>query len=227
MKAPACSRRLLFSAIVFMLPFAAHAQLLKGFGVKVGSNSSNTSFAYTVAELQNLEVDTDRRIGVNLAAFAEWINTPAFSIVTQVEYVERGFIQKIKITDEFGELLGIAEATSQLNYVSLPILLKLRLPQSKLAPYVIFGPRFDWLVDHVDANFESEIAGDFPSSPFTDFFDTRSWGATMGAGLTPIKFGETALLVEARYNLDLKDSVALETLRAKNNAVEVWLGLAF
>lgn len=227
MKAQALSRSLLSAAVVFVLPFAAHAQLFKGFGVKVGANSSNTSLTYTVVELQGLEVDTGRRIGVNAAAFAEWINTPVFSIVTQVEYAERGFIQKITITDEFGESLGIAEAASQLNYVSLPILLKLRLPQASLAPYIVFGPRFDWLVDHVDGDYESDIVGNFPSSQFTNFFAARSWGATIGGGLTPIKFGETALLIEARYNLDFKDNIAFETLRAKNNAVEVWLGLAF
>ncbi|MEK7727217.1 MAG: outer membrane beta-barrel protein, partial [candidate division KSB1 bacterium] len=210
MKAQTLSRRSLAAAVVLMLPFAAHAQLLKGFGAKLGANSSNVSIAYTRAELQNLKVETGRKIGVNAAVFAEWLNTSVFSLVTQVEYAEQGFIQKSEITGENNPApLEKVEATSQLNYVSLPILFKLRLPQSKLAPYVVFGPRFDWLVDHVDGNFESDVIDDFPAAPFTDYFETRSWGATAGFGFSPLALGGGSILVEARYNFDFKDNVAL------------------
>jgi hypothetical protein len=229
MKAHTLTRCLLSAAVVFMLPLAAHAQLLKGFGVKVGANSSSTSFAFIAPNEKPVKLDHGRRIGLNAAVFAEWLKAPAFSLVTQVEYARRGFVQVFDPSSALSIEPGAsrAEAASRLDYVSLPLLFKARLQNSKPAPYIVVGPRIDWLVGHEDYRWKSEGKDQGAAPPVTDSFEMRTWGATAGLGLSPIALRGAALLVEARYNLDFNDSIAEEALRAKNNAVEVWLGVVF
>lgn len=227
MKAQTRSRCLLFAAFVMLLPFDAHAQLLKGFGVKLGANSANVKLAINPepSDLPSVDIETKRKIGPNAAFFAEWFSGKPLSMVAQVEYARRGFVEEQIITGENDPTpLGVLQIKTHLDYLSLPILLKLQRLSRSLSPYLILGPRFDFLLHHevlVDGTSLKNLAG------FADYYDKRALGGTVGFGLASGRLFASSFFVETRYNFDFADNIDLEALEAKNNAVDLWMGVRF
>ncbi|NUO79802.1 outer membrane beta-barrel protein [candidate division KSB1 bacterium] len=219
-----------------MLPFVVHAQLLKGAGVKIGVNSSNTRITYTRADLQDLKIGTGRRTGINIAGYAEWLTTPVFSIVTQVEYAQRGFSEEAVITlPDNPEPVATAEANSRLDYVSLPVLVKLRLPHANAGPYLILGPRMDFLVNRVAGEFDfspyvnqlGSLVKESATSGWVDFFADRYLGGTAGVGFASARLAGMLVQLEMRYNFDVADNAEIDLFEAKNRALDLWLGVQF
>ncbi|MGH9877152.1 MAG: hypothetical protein ACRD5H_05895, partial [Nitrososphaerales archaeon] len=84
MKLSGALRFVSFAAV--LLPLSVQAQLLKGYGIKAGVNSSNTALSIPQSAF---EIDTQRRTGVNAALFVELGSSSFYSLVTQVEYAQR------------------------------------------------------------------------------------------------------------------------------------------
>lgn len=233
MKAQTRSHFLLVAAFVIWLPFVAHAQFLKNVGVKFGVNSSSARLDDTS---NSFEIETGRRTGVQAALFAEWFNAPSFSLVTQVEYVQRGFSEEQFITTENSpEPVAKAKANSRLDYVSLPLLVKLRLPEVNSGPYLVVGPRVDFLVNRVAGEFDFPpyvnqfglLVKESATSGWGDFYNDHNLGGTAGVGFASGKFAGATLQLEVRYNFDFTDQAEFELLDAKNHAFDLWLGVAF
>jgi hypothetical protein len=206
-----------FAAV--LLPFSVQAQFINGYGVKVGVNSSNAALS---AVQSAFEFDTERRTGANAALFLEWGASSAISLVTQVEYAQRGFVEEQAVTGEDSpEPIQIVQANTRLDYISLPILLKL---QYSPGPYFVLGPRVDFLVNRVAGVFEFSI-GNF-ESPLSQGFDDRALGGTIGLGFSADKLLRLPLPIETRYNFDFTNSADNQTLgQAKINSFDVWLGI--
>jgi hypothetical protein len=80
------------AALLFCAP--AQAQMLSALGVKAGINSSTSEIVMSGVDELRLALETQRRVGWQAAAFAEWLRLPVVSIVTQVEYAQRGFTEE-------------------------------------------------------------------------------------------------------------------------------------
>jgi hypothetical protein len=223
MKLSGALRFVFFAAM--LLPFAVQAQLFKGYGLKVGANSSNVSFSLVQS---TFKIDTQRRTGMNAAFFVEWGSLPVISLITQVEYAQRGFAEEQVITGPNGpEPLGLMRASTRLDYISLPILLKLQFPKLAISPYLLAGPRADFLVNREAGKFEfvnddSQVS---VKSELNEFIDDRAWGGTVGLGFDAQKLLPLPLLVEARYNFDFTDNSKAPLLQGKNNSFDIWLGI--
>lgn len=221
------SRCLWSAAFAMLLPFVAHAQVLKGFGVKVGANSANAQLVINPepSDLPNVAIETKRKIGSNAAFFTEWFSGKPLSMVAQVEYARRGFIEEQIITGENDPTpLGVVQIKTHLDYLSLPLLLKLQRPSRSLSPYIVLGPRFDFLLHHeiiIDDTPLENLPG------FADYYNNKAFGGTVGLGLASGKLVASSFFVEMRYNFDFADNIDLETLEAKNNAIDLWLGVTF
>lgn len=212
------------SFAVLLLPFSLQAQLLKGYGAKTGVNSSST----TVSPAKTAFDITERRVGVNAAFFLEWGRASVISLVTQMEYAQRGFGVKQEVTGEYGpEPIDFVRANTRLDYISLPILLKLQYPSLAAGPYLLLGPRVDFLVHREPGKFK--ISGDgfqiIWESDLHKAFADQALGGTAGLGLAADKLLRLPLLVEARYNFDFTDSNKLPVSQGKNNSFDVWLGI--
>jgi hypothetical protein len=99
------------------------------------------------------------------------------------------------------------------------------MTQSGAGPYAIAGPRFDFLVNRKTEVSYNDVSLDLEVS-LANGFNDRAVGGTVGFGMTANALS-LPLLLEARYNFDFNDNVDSEFLTAKNNAVDLWLGIAF
>lgn len=92
-------------------------------------------------------INTLRRGGFNAAIYAEWLNVPLISIVTQYEYAQRGVGSDVITTGETGpEEIGRDKIFSRDDYLSIPILVKISIPVQIIKPYILIGPRLDYFL---------------------------------------------------------------------------------
>ncbi|MGH7492466.1 MAG: outer membrane beta-barrel protein [bacterium] len=210
---------------VLLTSVSAHAQLFNAVGVKGGVNFSASSIQILPDDISSSELETQRRTGWQAALFAEWLKMPVFSVVTQVEYAQRGFTDEQVRTDENGpEPLGTFKLNTQMDYVSVPVLVKLQPSNTGIKPYAIFGPRFDFLV-HRETVFQDDGRLDLEFS-MADAVNDRAVGGAVGVGVAA-KALSLPLLLEVRYNFDFNDNADSEFLTVKSNAVDLWLGITF
>lgn len=194
----------------------SNAQLLRNFGLKVAVTSADQKYDLKLAP----SLETKRRVGFNVGAFAEWFDVPLFSLLTQVEYAQRGMGQDFIVTGPSGpNPIGVKTLYSRLDYVSVPVLGKLRFPSGPVSPYIVAGPRADFFIGY------KSDEGAFNS--VYDKFKKTSFGGSAGIGIQIESMLQIAVLAEARYNFDFADSHETDLLKVRNSAFDFWLGIAF
>jgi hypothetical protein len=206
---------LLLSALILLVPTKGDAQFPKSIGAKIACTSAAQVFDYT-----DFRPDFERRTGVNAAVFLEWFDGAPFSLVTQLEYAQRGMRLKFAQIGQTGpEIIGYFYQYNRIDYLSLPIVAKLSLPYQTISPYAIAGLRLDFMLGYKsDGNSFNSVY---------DGFAKTIYGATFGAGAELKVFQGFPVVLEARYNLDLKNSYKTQYLQVKNNSIDVWLGIAY
>jgi Outer membrane protein beta-barrel domain len=190
-----------------------NAQILNSYGLKIAYTSANQRYDYT--NIGN--IGTKRRIGFNAAIFAEWFNLPFVSLVTQCEYAQRGVgIVSERTLASSPDIVETNTYYSRVDYLSIPVFAKITVPVGPINPYVLIGPRIDFLLGY--------------NSAFNDIYDHFSktmTGASCGFGVNLKTLLPVTVLVEARYNADFKDSFSNQNLTVRNNSWDIWLGVAF
>ena len=193
-----------------------NAQLLKNYGLKIAVTSADQK--YELSLVPGLE--TKRRVGLNLGAFAEWFDVPFFSLLTQLEYAQRGTGQVFVVTGPSGpNPIGTKTLFSRLDYVSVPVLAKLRLQTGLFSPYILVGPRIDFFLGYK--------SDEDAFNAVYDKFKKTTLGGSAGIGVQIASLLPVSLIAEARYNFDFADSYETDLLKVRNNAVDFWLGVAF
>ena len=198
----------------------SNAQLVKSYGVKAAFTSSSQSFSYSNPPFPGFGPDIKRRTGFGIALFAEWLNQPVISIVSQIEYTQRGIGEEIVITGPSGPTILRTEVRDKrLDYLSIPILAKASVPLGDFMPYILVGPRADFLLGYRD----EFIVG---TSIYQDFKKTM-FGGVVGAGFELTRMLPTPVFLEFRYNVDFGDSYDTNLLKVRNSAYDIWVGVAF
>ena len=202
------------------------AQVIAGYGFKAGVNSSTADIEY-LAIFEQMQFEGGRRTGFHAAFFIESFKHQAFSLLAQMEYAQRGFVEGQALTGPDGpEPLGTILTTSRLDYISVPLLIKLQSRNTSINPFITFGPRLDFLINREPGKIFSD-EGNYVPTPFADFFKDRAWGGAVSLGLATNKIVALPLLFEVRYNFDFTDNIAAEIYDAKKSALDIWLGMAF
>ena len=158
---------------------------------------------------------------MNLGIYAEILYSPILSIITQFEYSQKGFGEKLTLFIDEGVPQNAPTVTlyDRLDYLSVPILAKFSMASSAMKPTLLLGPRFDFLV--------GEKLGRPGPDPVYDKFKKPVFGATAGVGVEP-DFGlPINLSLEARYNFDIMTSYSTPDLTIRNNALDIWIGVGF
>jgi hypothetical protein len=165
------------------------------FGLKAGANVANVN-GDAIEELQ----DWQNTVGFCGGIFLEFNLGKVLTIQPEVLYTMKG-----SETAEGGKL--------DLDYIEVPVLLKVRLPIASIHPFLIAGPAFGWNLKAVVDGIEVE---DWPTSDYS---------AVFGAGL---QLGRT-LHLDVRYTMGLAklEIPDLETIDLKNGVISATLGLTF
>ncbi len=213
-------KKLIVPAVLVVLsyPNFVHAQLLKSYGIKLAYSSSSQTLNYLPRLGWWTSSKTSSQSGINIAAFAEWFSMPFFSIVTQVEYDRRGARLDYVERSNSGPI-GSASTDGRLDYISVPIMAKFTLLKGFLSPYLIAGPRADFLAGYQDF----QIRPDMP--PIYSNFRKTMLGWSMGAGLETGSLLPVDLNAEIRYDFDFLNSYNNDGTALRNNALDVWVGV--
>jgi opacity protein-like surface antigen len=194
----------------------SESQLIRGYGIKVGvaSTSQNWEWAPTVgvtaastAAHQSLEVGT----------FIEWLDIPLFSVLTEIQYIRKGSdvttnvpMTTIENPDGNGQFISYS---TEISYLSVPILAKLRMNGGLLSPYIVAGPRFDFCLTSSGAFSKSDLK-------------TMNVGGTFGVGVESASILPIQVGLEFRYSPDSQASYSTPSLTVKNRSLELLLVLS-
>jgi hypothetical protein len=209
-------KRLIISAMTILLFCAnfANAQLLKSYGVKLAYTSTSQTFDYTTLPLGRWTgMKTSAKGGFSVAAFAEWLNIPLLSVVSQIEYTQRGARMVYPVPG------GWWLTDGRMDYISIPVLAKVTAPLGAINPYVLTGPRADFLVGY-------QYVEIYPNNSIYSNFKKATLGGSAGVGVQTSSILPVTLSAELRYNFDFLNSYNGGYLKVYNNAFDVWIGVS-
>ncbi len=211
---------LVFAIVLTVLSSQSSAQSLKDVGAKLAFTSAGQSFGYpssiTILGLQGQQL---RRSGFCAALFAEWSVQQSFSVLTQVEYDQRGMGlgPELDLIDPGPSFYRPGDTYCRVDYLSVPVLAKFEIPFLSINPYLLAGPRVDFFLGH----------GAHPQDLNVDFvynhFKKVTWGGSFGIGFRLPFASPVPLAIEARENLDFMNSYQDQYLKVRNNAFDLWL----
>ncbi len=208
------NRRLLAAFAVIGLASVTSASSLSAVGAKLGIATADQELRQTTP---GITLDFQRRKGLGVGVFGEWFRGPAFSLVTEVNYLQKGSVDEQAWTDATGSTLGTLRLESRVNYLSIPVLAKARYEAGRVAPYVLVGPRMDVHLSH-----ETDALG----SVYDDL-ERTVYGVDIGAGAEYSLSSRWSVLLEGRYSHDLTDAFESETAHMKNRSFQVQGGVVY
>jgi hypothetical protein len=202
-------------ALFFALfQFDSSAQIFRSYGIKLGVSSSNLNFGI-------YEPGLTRRIpGFGAAVYAEWFNTTFFTVITQLELTQHGSIIDIYSTEDFGSRrIGLEGDYNRLHYLSAPILAKCTFTKMTVNPYLLIGPRIDYLLWYAtDSRFLDDTYRRFKRVLL---------GGSAGIGCDSGTLLPITLVAEVRYNADFGNSYENPYSTIRKDSFDLWLGCAF
>ena len=201
-------KALSFMAALLLMLVASNVAAVE-FGVKVGLAVADQDFDY-----RDFEENFDSRKGLQFGVFAGLPLGPSLVLSPEIHYVPVGVSADYAITDEGGGLIGSGTMTSRIDYISVPVFLKLKLPVGALTPYVMAGPRANLQIGKKDDGFVL----------VTDELDKVSFGLTVGGGVALEILAGHQLMLEAWFSPDLTKVYDTDLLKVKNQTISVLAG---
>lgn len=196
-----------------------HGQFIRGYGVKAG------------AALANQTVDSgiysSSYWGFSVSGYAEFFRVPVFSVVTEINFVQKGvsYTGVFTAASPFGTF-NYEAVKSRLIYLGVPFLAKFRLDSEELlfaAPYLAFGSRLDFLIEDQGRGFYKDF--------YTETSPPLSTSAVFG-GMAVLSFELRGLalpaLFEIRYSANFSDIAAGQSSNVKSiqvNVLEFMIGV--
>ena len=208
-----------FLPIVFLLlasTYGLSGQWPSSFGLKGGVALANQSYRITAIDQ---ELNTNAVTGPTLSLFVEAFKSQHFSVQLDVGYAAKGSsttIQSVTVNHLDNDRITINEgeaAKSDYTYLSLAPLARYRWDLEPLCPYLLLGPRVDFLLRY---STESEYPLEQQSQTIL--------GLSLGAGLE-YRLQNLGLFAELQYLPDLSPVTHEEPLLINNNMLSFCLGI--
>ncbi len=197
---------------------SSNAQLIRTYGFKAGFIKAEQQWDYSPQS--GIHASGIGLIwGFDGGAFIELFNFQNFSLLTELHYIQKGRTVTVIATaaadNPQGYIdLGPEEIKQRFEYISIPVLAKLRIENDMVTPYIALGPRLEYLVAH-------------PPSPVYDKFNKIELAVTGAAGVE-LYFGFTPkFLFEVNYSLDLTNSYKNENVTVNNRSISFLFGAEF
>jgi hypothetical protein len=206
--------RLVLIVCLMSVASTAEGQLIRGFGIKAGPVISRQSWDYKVP----VDLPIEARWGLDAGVFIEAPDIPFVSVLGECHYTQKGFkITTTVTTAQSPEGSGKMTSTPRVDYLSLPILLKLRLNLGMITPYIIAGPRFDLLVSKSSEGYGLVY----------DHLKKNDVGASFGLGAELPAEIVAAFVAEIRYSPSFSKAYDNGVLIVKNQSLELLAGVRF
>ena len=183
------------------------------FGVKGGINFSNLKF-----DGDSVDVNLDQRTGFVGGLFIVWPASGTLALQTEFLYSQKG-----ATFDEEG-----LEEKVSLDYIDIPVLLRMSSRPAKASFHAIAGPSFGF---KTRARSKSSFEGESHEEDIGDEVETFDLGLVLGAGLD---FGR--MTIDGRYTWGLTD-ISKESVddvqdpgddvKVKNRVFTVMVGVRF
>jgi hypothetical protein len=211
-------RRSLLIILVFL---SAWIPLLQGqvaytFGVKGGISVANQRYRITPIDFT---LDTDPVPGPAASVFLETFRGSHFSFQLDLSYACKGSIttvQGVTVNHLEQDRINVIEgepARSRFRYMSLSPVVRYRLGQGSLVPYILAGPRLDLLL-----NYSSD--SDYP----LEMQRVVVFGLSCGAG-AEYSLQKMGLFGELQYQPDLSPVTNEDPLLIRNRMLSLMLGI--
>jgi hypothetical protein len=185
-------------------------------GVKAGANLS--SFAGDDADTPST-VSSKVRTGVIAGAFLLIDVAGPLAIQPELLYVQKGEQAEGRTPTGFKGLV-----TSKVDYVELPVLLKVQVPiTGPIVPIIFGGPS---VALNVNASQTVTGAGSIVSQDFDDGVEPIEFGVHLGGGID-ISTGVGILTFDIRYQRGITNIISENPGEIKNRGVGITGGLAF
>ena len=126
--------------------------------------------------------------------------------LSEIQYNQKGSIDK-QPEQNYG---------NKLQYLSWNNYLKLRYEMYSIVPYLLVGPRLDYMLT------QSTTSPEIVSS-----FSKLNISAGLGGGVEFISYSNFNFLVEAFYNPDIAPAYVTPELHVKNKNIELRIGLKY
>ena len=161
----------------------------KHFGVKAGATASSLQLEYSPSSGITSGA-TRTHWGLDAGIFAEWLDGPLVTLMTEVHFVERGTVFKdlIETSPQFPEGTGRrVDSPYLVRYLSVPVSVRLAGGSEGFEGYAMVGPRID-----------IKLGGGDPS---VERLRSLSAGPSIGAGVVSRSLLQRLPVgLEARYD---------------------------
>jgi opacity protein-like surface antigen len=183
---------------------------------------------------------TTTNINSGLIAGAEIIYnfTPMFGLELQPVYIQKGGILKTAQTD-MGLILEIKQ-TTEVNYMSVPLLLRVSFEGESVKPFLFAGMNIAVLLDDLKFTADNvtvngqDYTDQLPPETLVQKIKSKKvdYGVTFGAGISfPVSIVD--LFIKAQYNIGLENISDEPTqpdqpgITLKNRGLQVMTGLLY
>lgn len=224
--------RMITFGILMNLFFAQMAMAQVEFGAKAGVQFNDMSIK-GIGLLENFIPEPQMTPGLTASIYSSIPLGAHVQFVPSIGYARKGFkVQESMNVDLFGFDLPIgATATTRLDYLELPALLKFHTGAGNAKFYVTGGPYVAYAVHgDVKATLNSIIdikLGTFPFNVEGALYNPWEFGVKGGAGVE-VATGSGSFFAEAMYTQGLTDVLdePVVDIRMKNFGVGVSVGYA-
>ena len=189
-----------------------YPQSIQSYGFKVGVASATQSWDYHDTPYP-MRLPTEQRWGIDAGIFIEVLKIPNASVLGELHYIQKGYSVTLAVTTpDSPEGAGYLTIHPRIDYLSIPVLIKLRYEMTMMNPYLFVGPRADISIGYSDDSAFDEFKG-------TDVGISSGMGVEMP--WTPVK----AILVEFRYSPSISNAYKGRFVTVRNRSWEFHLGV--
>jgi hypothetical protein len=202
--------------VIVVLPNVVFSKYIENYGLKIDYTSTNLKTKYS----KDFHY---RRSGLSIALFGECLFTNYLAIIAQIGYTQKGFIQEMDETNEMAELIQKVKANTRLDYLSLPLLLKISYVKKG---YFSMGPRLDYLLNKKNGIFNFTNIN--IKSTTANHLSKYVLGGTIIIGFKLFQISFLKPSLEFCYNFDFTDSFSkFKKNTARNNSIDIGIKFNF
>ncbi len=159
-------------------------------------------------------IDTKSRTGVTIGVFAEWLDLPGFSVITEASYVQKGMKTDVVVVNGDDPFTFIRKLDNRIDYLSLCVLPKYRISMGLASLYLAAGPRMDIKLGAASGSLYD------PDEYLKDPLKDSTFGGEAALGVKASRFS-----AEIRYGRDFTSCLDSDLVDVKNWSLSFLVGI--